>query len=108
MEKLNSKDMERLSELMSSLEKSKGDEYEKKLIEEKIKDFFRETGMKSFRYNDIVIRFTDDRTTEQFDVDMLREKYPEIWAECKSVKVRPAYLYIRKEPSKKETVGESA
>lgn len=102
MEKLNSKDMDRLSALVDRLENAKGDEREKELIMEKIKEFFRETGMKSFRYNDIVIRFTDDRVTNQFDVDILREKYPEIWLECHSDKVRPAYVSITKQPLKKQ------
>ena len=95
---LSTTDMERLSVLMDNLEKAKGDENEKKVIMAKIMDFFRQTGMKSFRYGDIVVRFVETRTTEAFDVDLLREKYPTIWAECHTTQFRPATISITKKP----------
>ena len=98
--------MERLSDLMDNLEKAKGDEAEKKVILDKIMEFFRQTGMKSFRYGDIVVRFVEARTTDAFDVDMLREKYPTIWAECHTTQFRPATISISKKPlAKKEEEG---
>lgn len=93
---LSTADLERLSALLDSLDKAKKDRAEKDAISEKIMDFFRSTGLKSFKYKDIVIRFTDERETTEFDVDILREKYPEIWQECHGTNVRPPHLSIKK------------
>ena len=99
---LSTADLERLSALVASLEQAKKDKAEKNAIAEKIMEFFRSTGLKSFKYKDIVIRFTDERETTEFDVDMLREKYPEIWKECHSLNVRPPHLSIKKRTVKED------
>ena len=93
---LTTQDLERLSGLLTSLEKAKRDKNEKSAIEARIMDFFRQTGIKTYRYKDVVIRFTDERKTVQFDADMLRMKYPEIWKECHSEQTRPPHLQIKK------------
>lgn len=93
---LQTTDLERLSQLLDSLAQAKVDSKEKKEIEEKVMQFFRETGIKSYTYKDVTIQFTDERTTNEFDVDMLRQKYPKIWEECHSDQIRPAHLAIRK------------
>lgn len=98
---LQTTDLERLSQLLDSLAQAKEDSKEKKTIEEKIMVFFRENGIKSYRYGDIVIRFTDERTTNEFDVDLLRQRYPKIWEECHAENTRPPHLQIRKKKSKK-------
>lgn len=99
---LQTTDLERLSELITALEKAKQDKAEKKVIVEKIMDFFRENDIKTYHYGDLLIRFTDERTTIQFDVEMLQSKYPEIWKECHSEKVRQPHLQIKKTTKKTE------
>lgn len=96
MTKLKTEDISRLETLMSSLEQAKKDKAEQNLIKDKIMDFMRELNIKTFREGGLVIRLTDKRTTNEFDVDMLREKYPKIWEECHSIKERPAHLQIKK------------
>ena len=93
---LSTEDLDRLSSLLDSLEQAKRDKAEKNVIMNKIMDFFREQGIKSYRYGNIRIQFTDTRETNQFDVDMLRAKYPAIWEECHSVQVREPHLAVTK------------
>lgn len=94
--KLNADDLSRLSDLMTALEQAKKDSVERKQILDKVMDFFRANNIKTYHYNDIVIRFTDSRETNQFDVQMLMQKYPEIWKECHSVVTRPPHLAVTK------------
>lgn len=96
MTKLKTEDISRLEALMSNLEQAKKDKAEQNLIKEKIMDFMRELNIKTFREGGLVIRLTDKRTTNEFDVDMLREKYPKIWEECHSIQERPAHLQIKR------------
>lgn len=93
---LSATDLARLSDLMTALEQAKKDKNEQRVILDKIMDFFRANNIKTYHYNDIVIRFTDARQTNQFDVDMLQSKYPEIWEECHSVVTRPPHLQVKK------------
>ena len=99
---LSTEDLARLSDLMDSLEQAKKDKNEKNVILNKIMDFFRMNGIKSYRYGDVRIQFTDERETNQFDVDILRAKYPEIWKECHSVVTREPHLAVTKLKSKKK------
>lgn len=96
MTKLKTEDLKRLETLMTNLEQAKKDKNEQSVIKEKIMDFMRELNIKTFREGNLVIRLTDKRTTNEFDVDMLREKYPQIWEECHSVQERPAHLQIKR------------
>lgn len=105
---LQTEDLERLSSLLDSLDQAKKDRNEKKVIEEKIMQFFRDTGIKTYRYGNVVIRFTDQRTTNEFDVDMLRQKYPKIWEECHSDNVRPPHLQIAKTNRKEVSPEENS
>lgn len=103
---LSTEDLNRLSNLIDSLEQAKKDKTEKNAIMNKIMDFFRANGIKSYRYGDIRIQFTDARETYQFDVDMLRAKYPEIWEECHSIKSRDPHLAVTKIKSKDSPEGD--
>jgi uncharacterized protein YwqG len=93
---LDDKDLDRLSEIITELTKADGDKAEKKEIMDKLIVFFRETGRKSYRTKDLVIRFVDDRDTLSFDIDMLKDKYPAIWKECHKVHHRDANVNIHK------------
>lgn len=93
---LKTEDIERLEELMDNLAQAKKDKAEQAVIKDKIMDFMRSLNIKTFRQGNIVMRLTDRRETNEFDVDMLRQKYPEIWKECHSTQVREAYLQIKK------------
>lgn len=104
MKELQTQDLDRLDELMIRLEQAKKDKNEQSVIKNKIMDFMRELGLKTFRQGNITIRLTDARTTNQFDVDMLRIKYPAIWDECHSVQSRPAHLQIIRKDIKDNTV----
>ena len=99
---LQTSDLERLSQLLDSLNQAKKDRNEKAVIEEKIMEFFRQTGIKTYHYGDVTIRFTDSRETNEFDVDLLRQKYPDIWKECHSTNTRPPHLQIKKSTRKYE------
>lgn len=99
---LTTTELDRISDLTDALLAAKKDRSERDVILSKIMDFFRENKIKTYRHGDIVIRFTDERTTNQFDVDMLRMKYPEIWTECHANHVRPAHLAIKKIPVKED------
>ena len=83
---LKTEDIERLETLLVNLEQAKKDKQEQNVIKDKIMDFMRQLKIKTFRQGNIVMRLTDTRTTNEFDVDMLREKYPAIWEECHSQK----------------------
>lgn len=96
-------ELDRLADLTDALLDAKKNKEERDVILNKIMDFFRENGIKSYRHGDIVIRFTDSRETNQFDVDLLKAKYPEIWTECHAVHVRAPHLSIKKSPVKDET-----
>lgn len=93
---LTSEDLARLSQLLDSLNQAKKDKNEKSEIEVKIMDFFRQTGIKTYHYGDVTIRFTDERETNEFDVETLMSKYPEIWKECHAIHKRPPHLLIKK------------
>ena len=96
MANLKTEDLNRLSTLMTDLADARANKAEANAIKEKIMDFMRETGIKSFRENGLYIRFTEARTTNEFDAELLRTKYPDIWKECHSEQVRPAHLLIKK------------
>lgn len=96
MSNLKTDDLKRMNALMTSLAEAKANKAEANAIKEKIMDFMRETGIKTFRENGLLLRLTDERTTCEFDVDLLRTKYPEIWKECHSEKVRAPHLSIKK------------
>lgn len=93
---LKTEDIERLEELIDNLAQAKKDKAEQAVIKDKIMDFMRSLNIKTFRQGNIVMRLTDRRETNEFDVDMLRQKYPEIWKECHSTQVREAHLQIKK------------
>lgn len=93
---LKTEDIERLEELMDNLAQAKKDKAEQAVIKDKIMDFMRSLNIKTFRQGNIVMRLTDRRETNEFDVDMLRAKYPDIWKECHSTQVREAHLQIKK------------
>lgn len=93
---LKTEDIERLETLMNNLAQAKKDKAEQAVIKDKIMDFMRSLNIKTFRQGNIVMRLTDRRETNEFDVDMLRQKYPEIWKECHSTQVREAHLQIKK------------
>lgn len=93
---LKTEDIERLETLMDNLAQAKKDKAEQAVIKDKIMDFMRSLNIKTFRQGNIVMRLTDRRETNEFDVDMLRQKYPEIWKECHSTQVREAHLQIKK------------
>lgn len=96
MNDLQEKDLSKLSKLLDSLEKAKRDKMESQVIMDKLIEFFRETGLKSYKTSDLVIRFVDERKTLQFDAELLQIKYPEIWKECHSERVRKPHLSIKK------------
>lgn len=89
-------DLNRLLELITALEAAKASKEERDTINTMLIDFFRETGLKSYKTDDLIIRFVDERETNQFDVDMLKDKYPDIWEECHSPKIRPPHISIKK------------
>lgn len=91
---LTTDDLNRLSQLMTDLANAKQSKKESELIRLKIMAFMKENNIKSFKHNDISLRFVDERKTIQFDSQMLKEKYPEIWLECHSEATRPANLII--------------
>lgn len=93
---LTTDDLDRLGQLMTDLANAKRSKKESDLIRSKIMDFMRENNIKSFKHNDIMLRFVDERKTIQFDSQMLKDKYPEIWLECHSEATRPANLIIRR------------
>ena len=99
---LKTEDIERLETLLVNLEQAKKDKAEQNVIKDKIMDFMRQLGIKTFRQGNIVMRLTDTRTTNEFDVDMLREKYPQIWEECHSQKTRDPHLQIKRVASKQD------
>lgn len=103
---LTTEDLENLSKLMATLDDAKFARDQKKVIEGKIMDFFRQVGINTYHYGDILMRFTEERDTNQFDVEMLKTKYPEIWKECHSVNRRPPHLLIKKVAKKKNVDGE--
>lgn len=96
MSSLQEKDLAKLSDLMSALEAAKKDKAEKEVIVLKLMEFFRETGLKSYKTDSLIIRFVDTRETSQFDPELLQEKYPEIWKECHATKQRPPHISIKK------------
>lgn len=96
MKTLTTEEMNRLNDLLASLEQAKKDKRETESIKEKIMNFMRENKMKSFKYNNIVMRLSDERTTVAFDIDLLRQDYPEIFEKCHSTQVRPAHLSIKR------------
>ena len=96
MSNLKTEDLQRLNALMTNLTEAKANKAEANAIKEKIMDFMREAGIKTFRANGLFLRLTEERTTNEFDADMLRAKYPDIWKECHSEKVRAAHLQIKK------------
>lgn len=98
MSNLTTNDLARLNALMTDLVEAKANKAEANSIKTKIMDFMRNTGIKSFRENGLYIRFTEARTTCEFDVELLRTKYPDIWKKCHSEQVRPAHLSIKKVP----------
>lgn len=93
---LKTEDIERLEELIDNLAQAKKDKAEQAVIKNKIMDFMRSLNIKTFRQGNIVMRLTDRRETNEFDVDMLRQKYPDIWKECHSKQVREPHLQIKK------------
>lgn len=93
---LTSEDLSKLDGIMTAMSDAKLKREEKNVIVEKLIDFFRSTGLKSIRHEDLVIRFSDSYETKQFDPDMVRTKYPEIWVECHSVVVRPPHVSIKR------------
>ena len=93
---LKTEDIERLEELMDNLAQAKKDKAEQAVIKNKIMDIMRSINIKTFRQGNIVMRLTDRRETNEFDVDMLRAKYPDIWKECHSKQVREPHLQIKK------------
>lgn len=101
--KLTTAELDRLAELVDALEKAKSDKKETETIKEKLMIFFRENHIKTFHHGNIVIRFTDERTTNEFDVDLLQEKYPEIWKECHCEHVREPHISIKKKVIKEES-----
>jgi hypothetical protein len=103
---LTDADMARLSEIMTELGTANANKEEKNKIKEKLIAFFRQTGLKSYRTKDLVLRFVDERDTMAFDVEMLQTKYPEVWKECHTKHHRDANVNIRKIadiPSRKKT-----
>lgn len=104
---LTTDDLDRLEQLMTELANTKQTKKESELIRSKIMDFMRENKIKSFKHNDIMLRFVDERKTIQFDSRMLKEKYPDIWLECHSEATRPVNLIIQRTTSDKdEPTGE--
>lgn len=99
---LNANDLKRLAELMDNLNNANLDRKESDIIKDKLKAFFKATGLKSYRYGDMVIRFVDDYESRSFDLDMLRERYPAIFDECHSTIIKPCILSIAKRPLKRK------
>lgn len=96
MANLKTEDLNRLNTLMTDLADARANKAEANAIKTKIMDFMRESNLKSFCENGLYIRFTEARTTNEFDVELLRKKYPDIWKECHSEQVRLAHLSIKK------------
>ena len=96
MNDLQDKDLSKLSKLLDNLEKAKRDKMESQVIMDKLVEFFRETGLKSYKTSELIIRFVDERKTVQFDAELLQSKYPEIWKECHTEHIRKPHLSIKK------------
>lgn len=104
---LTTEDLDRLEQLMKDLANAKQSKAESNLIRAKIMDFMRANNIKSFKHNDIMLRFVEERTTIQFDVQLLKSKYPDIWKECHGEAMRPADLIIqRTTPDKDDPTDE--
>lgn len=99
---LSTTELDRLSELMTALENAKKNKAESEVIKNKIMDFMEQNNIKTFRHNDILIRYTPQRTTNEFDVFMLKEKYPKIWEECHSDQIRQPHLQIKRTAPEKD------
>ena len=93
---LSTTDLDRLEELMTELSNAKKSKKESEVIKDKIMDFMEQNNIKTFRHNGILIRFTPSRSTFEFDVQLLKSKYPKIWEECHSNQMRPPHLLIKK------------
>ena len=94
MSNLQSKDLDRLSQIMTELAKAKNSKAEQNVIKNKLIDFFRETGLKSYKTDELVIRFVEERYTNQFSEEKLQSLYPEIWKECHDNVKRPPHISI--------------
>ena len=99
---LSTTELDRLSELMTELENAKKNKAESEVIKDKIMAFMEQNNINTFRHNDILIRYTPKRTTNEFDVFMLKDKYPDIWEECHSNQVRPPHLQIKRTSPEKD------
>lgn len=101
-EKISTIDLDRLQDLLDLFNKAKEGSREAQSIKLKLMDFFREQGIKTFKYKNILIRFTEGRETNEFDVHVLMDKYPEIWKECHSLNYREPHISIKKINAKKD------
>lgn len=96
---MSDQDIKRMSDLVDRLNQARKDSAEADSIKERMMEFMRGLGLKSYKANDLTLRLVDERRTNTFNIGLLRQKYPDIYAECFGEKVIPARLFVEKQPT---------